>query len=84
MHLPSTWRLPFGWVVEIRQVSPSYLRKMAGECRGFWMDFGSEGLPEKLGRIYLDKTMDDGNTFDTLRHEMQHALTDWGGKIWQP
>jgi hypothetical protein len=85
VHFPSTWRLPFGYVVEIRLVSPSYLRRVAGgDCRGCWVDFGLLKSNEKVGRIYIDKTMDEANLMDTFKHEVNHMITDYLGKVWQP
>ncbi len=85
LDLPSQWRLPRGFTVEIRVVSDRHIQRVAGiPVWGFWTGFGStvlgKTLDERTGRIYINSTQDQKAAMATLKHEMQHALLDWEPK----
>jgi Zn-dependent peptidase ImmA (M78 family) len=69
-HVPASIRLPFGFTVTIKAVSPRTLKKVAkADVMGCW-DLDTR-------TIYLDKTMEPRNQRYVLTHEMIHAFADW-------
>ena len=69
-YLPATIRLPFGYTVTIKAVSPRTLRRVAGtQVYGY-----SNG---ETRTIYIDKTVNEQRQRYILAHEMQHIFTDW-------
>jgi len=85
--VPARARLPYGYTVEMRVVSPDYLRKLAGsEVKGWSTDFGEpisgrKPQPDKQATIYFDRSISTHAFVDTLQHEMHHVVTEWGGHV---
>lgn len=71
VYLPSTQRFPGGYVVTIKQVAPSTLKRLANgtECYGLW--------DVTMRTIYVDKTASERKQRYTFAHEMDHAVNDW-------
>ena len=61
---------PFGYRIGV------VLRKRY-DGHGGWVDFDED----RWGFIYVNANDPYDEQLDTLRHELEHALTDWGGKI---
>jgi hypothetical protein len=61
---------PFGYRVLIQK------RKLTG-YHGDWQDFDAHNTG--IIRIRRQDAYDE--QLDTLRHELEHALTDWGGRV---
>lgn len=69
-YLPASVRLPFGYTVAVKAVSPRTLRRVAeSEVMGCW-DVGAR-------TIYVDKTLSEREQRYTLTHELIHAFADW-------
>jgi hypothetical protein len=64
-------RLPFGYRVVVRK------RRLQGGEHGDWTDFDAT----RTGYIRINRGDPYDEQLDTLRHELEHALTDWGGKV---
>lgn len=62
--------LPFGYRVLIR-----VYKKL--KFHGGWTDFDEN----RWGEIRIKGSDPYDEQLDTLRHEMEHALTDWGGRV---
>ena len=61
--------LPFGYRIRVKQ----YKQKI----HGGWVDFDAH----RWGEIWIKSGDSYDEQLDDLRHEMEHALTDWGGKV---
>ena len=69
-HLPQRVRLPFGYVITIKAVAPSTLKRVAKEeVWGCW-----DGTTRT---IYVDKTANPRKQRYVLTHEMMHAIAEW-------
>jgi hypothetical protein len=69
-YLPASVRFPGGYIVRIKTLAPSTLRRQAkGECFGYW-----DGATRT---IFIDKTATERKQRYTLTHEMIHAFADW-------
>lgn len=62
--------LPFGYRVGV-------ILKKRLDVHGAWVDYDED----RWGFIYIKSTDPYDDQLDTLRHEMEHALTDWGGRV---
>jgi hypothetical protein len=72
-------RLPFGYTVEVRLVGRRWLLASQYGKRGGWSDFEFSG--GRLGKAYICKDDPLDEQFDTLTHELYHAITDWTGMV---
>ena len=69
-YLPSTVRLPGGYVIRIKTLAPSTLRRQAkANVFGYW-DCGARV-------IAIDKTVSERKQRYLLTHEMKHGFADW-------
>lgn len=69
-YLPRTVRLPFGFVITIKTMAPSTLKRIAKEdVYGCW-----DGATRT---IYIDKTVGERKQRYLLTHEMMHAFAEW-------
>jgi hypothetical protein len=69
--------LPFGYVIEVRMKTESWLRVNGYGRHGGWVDLSSRSG----GIIYICRGDSLDEQLDTLVHEFGHAYTDWTGVV---
>lgn len=75
-RIPKYVEFPFGYEVEIRQLSKKqFLEECGPECYAMWEVAGNGGT------VYLDKSRDIKKRRADLAHELGHALLDWQARI---
>ena len=71
-RIPKYIDLPFGFEIEIKQLSHKAFVEEAGEdCYACWQ------VEENGGTIFLDKSRDIKKRRADLCHEVIHAVADW-------
>ena len=63
-------RFPFDYRVIVQK------RRLAGH-HGDWKDFDKT----RTGVVRIERRDPYDEQLDSLRHELEHALTDWGGRV---
>ena len=72
--VPRRIRFPGGLYVDVKKLPPSTLADTVGmESEGGWIGTYEE---QKAGTIYLDKSASPATQWNTLLHEMIHAMID--------
>jgi hypothetical protein len=75
-RIPKYIDLPFGYEVEIRQLShKAFVEECGEDCYAMW-EVGDNG-----GIVYLDKSRDIKKRRADLAHEVIHAVADWQVKV---
>lgn len=75
LRFPKTWRLPFGFVATIQRVTEALMKRRSGHAhRGYFTGWDPA---THTSTIYINRDCPLEDQYDTLTHEMRHAVIDW-------
>lgn len=74
MKIPRRVNLPFGYVIQVKQLTRSEFTEECGECYAMWESLHNGGI------IYVSKGRNIKKRRADFAHEMMHAVADW--QVW--